>query len=131
MAFFSSVIFSFGGSSVNDQAPRPNIIVIMSDDMGYSDIGCYGGEIDTPNLDSLAKSGLRYTQFYNTGRCCPTRASLLTGLYAHQAGIGQMTNDAGRPGYKGDLGRDVMTMAEVLKTAGYSTYMAGKWHVTK
>ena len=113
------------------QAARPNIIVIMSDDMGYSDIGCYGGEIDTPSLDSLAEGGLRYTQFYNTGRCCPTRASLLTGLYAHQAGIGQMTNDAGQPGYKGDLGRDAMTMAEVLKTAGYSTYMAGKWHVTK
>jgi len=118
-------------STSHAQAPRPNIIVIMSDDMGYSDIGCYGGEIDTPNLDSLAEGGLRYTQFYNTGRCCPTRASLLTGLYAHQAGIGQMTNDAGQLGYKGDLGRDAMTMAEVLKTAGYSTYMAGKWHVTK
>ncbi|MFK7852329.1 MAG: arylsulfatase [Akkermansiaceae bacterium] len=112
-------------------APRPNIIVIMSDDMGYSDIGCYGSEISTPVLDGLAANGLRYTQFYNTGRCCPTRASLLTGLYAHQAGIGQMTNDAGQPGYKGDLGRDAMTMAEVLKTAGYKNYMAGKWHVTK
>lgn len=79
-------------SGLLQAAPRPNIIVIMSDDMGYSDLGCYGGEIDTPNLDKLAKDGLRYTQFYNTGRCCPTRASLLTGLYAHQAGIGRMTD---------------------------------------
>ncbi|MEM7393237.1 MAG: sulfatase-like hydrolase/transferase [Verrucomicrobiota bacterium] len=111
-------------------APRPNIIVIMSDDMGYSDIGCYGGEIETPHLDALAEGGLRYTQFYNTGRCCPTRASLLTGLYAHQAGIGQMTRGFDRPGYRGDLNKDVVTIAEVLKTAGYRTYMAGKWHVT-
>jgi len=109
----------------------PNIVVIMSDDMGYSDIGCYGGEISTPNLDSLAAGGLRYTHFYNTARCCPTRASLLTGLYAHQAGIGQMTNDGGQPGYRGDLSRNAVTIAEVLKTAGYSTYMSGKWHVTK
>jgi len=109
---------------------RPNIIVIMSDDMGYSDIGCYGGEIDTPNLNALAENGLRYTQFYNTGRCCPTRASLLTGLYAHQAGIGQMTNDGGQPGYRGNLSFNAVTMAELLHTAGYATYMAGKWHVT-
>ncbi len=112
-------------------APRPNIIVMMSDDMGYSDIGSYGGEIDTPNLDRLAQNGLRYTQFYNTGRCCPTRASLLTGLYAHQAGIGQMMNDLGQPGYRGDLSFNAVTMAEVMQTAGYRTYMAGKWHVTK
>ncbi|MGB1128621.1 MAG: arylsulfatase [Haloferula sp.] len=117
--------------AVHAEAPRPNIVVIMSDDMGYSDLGCYGGEISTPTLDRLAEGGLRYTQFYNTGRCCPTRASLLTGLYAHQAGIGQMTGDGGQPGYTGDLGRDAMTMAELLKTAGYSTYMSGKWHVTK
>jgi len=125
----ASVVFA--GFASGATAPRPNIIVIMSDDMGYSDLGCYGGEISTPNLDSLAKDGLRYTQFYNTGRCCPTRASILTGLYAHQAGIGQMTNDAGQPGYRGDLGRDAVTLAEVMKTAGYKTYMAGKWHVTK
>ncbi len=113
------------------QPEKPNIIVIMSDDMGYSDIGCYGGEIATPTLDSLASNGLRYTQFYNTGRCCPTRASLLTGLYAHQAGIGEMTNDGGQPGYQGDLSHNAVTMAEALKPAGYSTYMSGKWHVTK
>ncbi|MFT6792222.1 MAG: arylsulfatase A-like enzyme [Rubritalea sp.] len=113
------------------QAAKPNIIVIMSDDMGYSDIGCYGGEVSTPNLDSLAVNGLRYTHFYNTGRCCPTRASLLTGLYAHQAGIGEMTGDRGQPGYRGDLSRNAVTIAEALKPAGYSSYMSGKWHVTK
>jgi arylsulfatase A-like enzyme len=109
---------------------RPNIIVIMTDDMGYSDLGCYGGEIETPHLDRLAANGLRYTQFYNTGRCCPTRASLLTGLYAHQAGIGQMTNDLGQPGYRGNLSFHAVTLAEALKPAGYRTYMSGKWHVT-
>lgn len=123
------VIFCRNSTAESDQ--RPNIVVIMSDDMGYSDIGCYGGEISTPNLDGLAEGGLRYTHFYNTGRCCPTRASLLTGLYAHQAGIGQMIHDFGRPGYRGDLSRNAVTIAEVLKTAGYSTYMSGKWHVTK
>jgi arylsulfatase len=112
------------------QAPRPNIILIMSDDMGYSDLGCYGGEIETPHLDKLAANGLRYTRFYNTGRCCPTRASLLTGLYAHQAGIGRMTDDLGQPGYRGDLSFKAVTLAEALKPAGYRTYMSGKWHVT-
>jgi arylsulfatase A-like enzyme len=112
-------------------AERPNIIVILSDDMGYSDIGCYGSEIETPALDRLAANGLRYRQFYNTGRCCPTRASLLTGLYAHQAGIGEMTNDRGQPGYQGGLADRAVTIAEVLKGAGYKTYMSGKWHVTK
>ncbi|MEO0476124.1 MAG: sulfatase-like hydrolase/transferase, partial [Planctomycetota bacterium] len=108
-------------SAYAQDAPRPNIILIMSDDMGYSDLGCYGGEIPTPNLDALAMSGLRYTQFYNTGRCCPTRASLLTGLYAHQAGIGRMTGNDNLPGYQGDLGFNAVTIAEALKPAGYST----------
>ena len=112
-------------------AERPNIIVILSDDMGYSDIGCYGSEIDTPVLNGLADNGLRFTQFYNTARCCPTRASLLTGLYPHQAGVGHMMSDSGFDGYRGELNRHCMTMAEVLKTAGYGTCMAGKWHVTK
>src|SRR5687768_15607778 len=84
---------------------RPNIVVILSDDMGYSDLGCYGGEIRTPNLDALAKGGLRFTEFYNTARCCPTRASLLTGLYPHQAGIGHMMSDDGKEGYRGDLNK--------------------------
>ena len=117
-------------ASAVEPAPRPNIILIMSDDMGFSDIGCYGGEIETPNLDALAKDGIRFTQFYNTGRCCPTRASLLTGLYPHQAGIGHMTGDYGIPQYQGELNRQCLTIAEALKPAGYRTYMAGKWHVT-
>ena len=111
-------------------AKRPNIIIAMADDMGWSDIGCYGGEINTPNLDTLADNGVRFTQFYNTGRCCPTRATLLSGTYAHQAGVGHMMNPRNLPGYKGDLNKTVRTIAEVRKTAGYSTYMAGKWHVT-
>ncbi len=108
---------------------KTNVIVILNDDMGYSDIGCYGGEMDTPNLDSLARRGLRYTQFYNTARCCPTRASLLTGLHPHQANIGHMMGDDGIDGYRGDLSRETVTIAEVLKLSGYSTYMSGKWHV--
>ena len=115
-------------------AAKPNIVIIMADDMGYSDIGCYGGEIKTPSIDGLAENGLRFTQFYNAGRCCPTRASLLTGLYAHQAGIGHMTNeneqlrfDLGYPGYRGYLNRQCVTIAEALKPAGYKTLMAGKW----
>ncbi|MHC4175758.1 MAG: sulfatase-like hydrolase/transferase, partial [Planctomycetota bacterium] len=122
----TSAIQSLGGKD-----KRPNIILIMADDMGYSDIGCYGGEIHTPNLDKLAGGGLRFTQFYNTARCCPTRASLMTGLYQHQAGVGHMMNDKGYDGYRGDLNNRCVTIAEVLKQAGYSTYMSGKWHVTK
>jgi len=122
-----------GGPARSQQAApaRPNILIILSDDMGYSDLGCYGGEIKTPNLDALAKNGLRFTQFYNTARCCPTRAALLTGLYSHQAGVGHMTEDFGYDGYQGDLSRRAVTIAEVLKPAGYRTYATGKWHVTK
>lgn len=111
-------------------AKKPNIILIMADDVGYSDIGCYGGEINTPNLNRLASNGLRYTQFYNTARCCPTRASLLTGLHPHQAGVGHMMDDRGTPAYAGDLSKQAVTIAEVLGANGYNTYMAGKWHVT-
>ena len=109
--------------------PRPNIVVVLVDDMGFSDIGCYGSEIATPNLDRLAAKGLRFTQFYNAGRCCPTRASLLTGLDAHQAGVGHMTADDGVPGYRGRLNDQCVTLAQVLQTAGYFTAMSGKWHV--
>jgi len=112
-------------------AAKPNILLILADDLGWSDIGCYGSEISTPNLDALAADGLRFTQFYNTGRCCPTRASLLTGLYPHQAGMGGMTLDLGVDGYRGDLNKECVTIAEVLRAAGYATYAAGKWHVTK
>ncbi|MGA2617729.1 MAG: arylsulfatase [Thermoguttaceae bacterium] len=108
---------------------RPNIAVILVDDMGFSDIGCYGSEIPTPNLDRLAAGGLRFTQFYNTGRCCPTRASILTGLYSHQTGVGHMTDDWGAAGYRGRLNDQCATIAEVLGGAGYFTAMSGKWHV--
>src|SRR5215510_12892398 len=101
---------------------KPNILLIMSDDMGFSDLGCYGSEISTPNLDSLANTGIRFTQFYNMGRCCPTRASLLTGLYPHQAGVGHMTDDRGHDGYRGQLNRQCVTIAEVLRADGYRTY---------
>jgi arylsulfatase A-like enzyme len=110
---------------------RPNIVIIMADDLGFSDLGCYGGEILTPNLDSIAHRGLRFTQFYNAGRCCPTRASLLTGLYPHQAGIGRMTTDTGKPGYRGFLTPNTVTIAEALRGAGYQTGMVGKWHVSQ
>jgi arylsulfatase len=103
----------------------------MSDDMGFSDIGCYGGEAHTPNLDALAAQGLRFTQFYNTARCCPTRAALMTGLYQHQAGVGHMMDDRGSVAYRGNLNRNCVTIAEALKPAGYRTYMTGKWHVTR
>ena len=112
-------------------ADGPDIVIILSDDMGYSDIGCYGGEINTPTLDRLAAGGLRFTQFYNTGRCCPTRAALLSGLYPHQAGIGHMMEDRGHDGYRGELNRRCVTIAEVLRPAGYETCAVGKWHVTQ
>ncbi len=109
---------------------RPNIVLILADDMGFSDLGSYGGEINTPNIDSLAYGGMRFTNFYNAARCCPTRASLLTGLYPHQAGIGNMVygKDLGG-GYQGYLNKTSVTLAEVLKQAGYKTMMSGKWHV--
>jgi arylsulfatase A-like enzyme len=108
---------------------KPNIILILADDMGYSDIGCYGSEIQTPNLNEMAKNGLRMPQFYNASRCCPTRASLLTGLFQHQAGVGDMVNTRQQPAYQGYLNQHCVTIAEALKPAGYKTYMAGKWHV--
>jgi arylsulfatase len=112
--------FSTARAPAQETAPakRPNIVLIMSDDMGYSDLGCYGGEHATPNLDALAAAGVRFTQFYNTARCCSTRASLLTGLYPHQAGIGHMMQDRGHDGYRGVLNRNCVTIAEALRPAG-------------
>jgi arylsulfatase A-like enzyme len=119
------------GRSFSAPLPRPNIIVILADDMGFSDIGCYGSEIRTPNIDSLASSGVRFTHFRNTARCCPSRASLLTGLYAHQTGVGHMVNPRPPlPGYLGDLNRSCVTIGEVMRGSGYQTMISGKWHVT-
>ena len=128
-------------SALHAAANKPNILIILADDLGWSDLGCYGGEIRTPNLDSLAAGGLRFTQFYTSTRCCPSRASLLTGLYPHQAGIGLMTSDQAAkypgagdkgeafPGYRGALNANCVTIAQVLKPTGYRTAAAGKWHV--
>ena len=112
-----------------EKQERPNILVILADDLGYSDLGCYGGEIRTPNLDTLASDGLRFTQTYNSSRCCPSRASLLTELYPHQAGIGRFVGGGKLPGYRGKLTERCVTIAEVLRPAGYGTYACGKWHV--
>jgi len=124
--------------SLNAQAPttaqssrRPNVIIILADDMGFSDIGCYGGEIHTPALDQLAREGVRFTQFYNMARCCPTRASILTGLYPHQTGLGHMNQNHGRPGYEGELNDHCVTIAEALRQSGYRTGMVGKWHLCR
>lgn len=107
---------------------RPNIITFLFDDMGFSDLGCFGGEIETPSIDALASGGFRATQFYNTARCCPARASLLTGLYPHQAGIGMMVYRDYGDGYRGGLNDRCVTLAEVLKDSGYQTMLSGKWH---
>ena len=126
LAFSASVC-----SAQNSKESKPNILVILADDMGFSDLGCYGSEIHTPNLDKLAAEGLRFTHFYNTSRSCPTRASLLTGLYQHQAGIGRMTFDDNQPGYRGTMTHNGVTIAEALKENGYQTAWVGKWHIAE
>lgn len=131
-----SVAICVAGCSVTSEKSdqkddRPNIVIIMADDLGYSDVGCYGGEINTPSIDRLAKNGVRFTQFYNSARCCPTRASMLTGLYPHLAGVGAMTHDNKSPGYRGYLTENTVTIAEVLRKEGYHTGMVGKWHVSQ
>jgi arylsulfatase A-like enzyme len=135
LTVFVSLVFGLTAIAATD---RPNVIIIMADDMGFSDIGPYGGEIATPTLDELAAGGMKFSRFYNSGRCCPTRASLMTGLHPHQTGIGWMTNppqdlrkDHGPdyPSYRGFLNRNSVTMAEVLRESGYATFLAGKWHL--
>ncbi len=112
-----------------DPAKRPNVILVLVDDMGFADLGCMGSEIRTPHIDSLARNGVLLSAMYNCARCCPTRAALLTGLYPHKAGIGHMGADLGTPAYQGHLRNDSATVAEALRLAGYRTCMAGKWHV--
>ena len=129
----------WASSAAAAPAPRPNIVLILVDDLGYSDFGCFGSEIRTPNIDSLAKNGVMLTQFYNQSRCCPTRAALITGRYQHQVGIGEMIDDyaaaaraaANSPAYQDHLSTNSPTMAEILRAAGYQTLMAGKWHLGK
>jgi arylsulfatase A-like enzyme len=132
MKFFVSVLCLLGlavASSV-DGAEKPNILYVLADDLGFSDLGCYGGDIETPTLDSLAAGGVRLTQFYSTGRCCPSRAAILTGQYPHRVGLGHMTtNDLGQPGYRGVVSSEAQTIAQVLKSAGYRSFMSGKWHL--
>ena len=106
---------------------RPNIMVILADDLGFSDLGCYGGEIETPNLDGLARGGLRFTQFYNTARCWPTRASLLTGYYAQQVGRDELPGVPG--GSKGKRPKWARLLPDTLRPLGYRSYHSGKWHI--
>ena len=123
-ATFSIVL----GDAIGSASP-PNVLLIVADDLGFSDLGCYGGEIETPQLDRLAGDGVRLTRFYNTSRCCPSRASILTGHYPHQVGLGHMTQDLGQPGYRGRLDPDASTIAELLSPVGYRSFVAGKWHL--
>jgi arylsulfatase A-like enzyme len=123
------IVVSVFASATTPAAAPPNIVVILADDMGYSDIGCFGSEIQTPAIDRLAAEGIRFTQFYNGARCNPTRASLLTGLHPARAGMAWITEDLGLPAYLGHLNRRCVTIAEVLRPAGYTTLMAGKWHL--
>ena len=116
------------GAAADDQ--RPNILYILADDLGYSDLGCFGGEIETPVLDQLAAGGVRLTQFYNTGRCCPSRAALLSGQYPHRVGLGHMTtNDLGHPGFRGVISAQARSIGQVLSPAGYRCFLSGKWHL--
>ncbi|MSU51330.1 MAG: arylsulfatase [Opitutus sp.] len=136
-AVFLSFLCSFALPASGASTARPNIILIVADDLGYSDLGCYGSEIQTPNLDRLAAEGVKFRQFYTYPRCCPTRATVLTGVYPHQAGIGHMVERNGLPvpshpfpGYKGELSPNVATVAETLRDHGYRTALSGKWHLT-
>ena len=126
---FVSLVLPLACSPLFAAAPRPNVVLVLADDLGYSDLGCFGSEISTPNLDRMASQGIKMTQFYTTPRCCPSRASLLTGLYPQQAGVGDMMEDRGVPGYRGELNHQCLTIAEELRLADYHAAMVGKWHL--
>ena len=130
----SSALLLATGTAVAQQSDRPNFLVIVADDMGYSDLGSYGGEINTPVLDDLAQQGMRYTNFYVSPTCSVTRSMLLSGTDNHIAGLGNMwelsaPNQVGQPGYEGSLNNRVATVASLLRAGGYHTYMVGKWHL--
>ncbi len=128
--FLVLLLLSCSITFAQKQVTKPNIVIILADDMGFADLGCFGSEIHTPNIDRLAREGLKMTQFYNAGRCCPSRTALLTGLYPHQAGVGDMVKYKGSPAYQGYLNDHCATIAELLKSkAGYNTIVSGKWHV--
>lgn len=123
-----------GAAAAGAAAARPNILLILADDLGFSDPGCYGGEIETPNLDRLARGGVRFTQLYNCARCCPSRAALMTGNYPHRVGMGNMTGGKPRPGFPGYSDRvsaDAPFLPAVMKKSGYTTLMSGKWHLAQ
>jgi arylsulfatase A-like enzyme len=131
-----AVIAQVGGKpsdSFIQPKKQPNVLIVLADDLGYSDLSCYGGEIATPALDQLAKKGIRYSDFYTSARGCPSRASLLTGLYPHQAGVGSLAtlrpDDERGSAYLGHLNDSCVTLAEILLAQGYSTWMVGKWHL--
>ncbi|MBW2201555.1 MAG: sulfatase-like hydrolase/transferase, partial [Deltaproteobacteria bacterium] len=135
LGIISTISGLFTGTVVAaQQSKRPNILLIVADDMGYSDLGSYGGEINTPVLDNLANKGVRYTDFYVAPTCSITRSMLLSGTDNHVAGLGNMgemtaPNQVGQPGYEGVLNQRVASVAELLQDNGYHTYMAGKWHL--